>query len=206
MLSPALLLHSDVPDPYRLARRSLRLHPGSRSGAALPIPSRPGKGIPQSYECTEKLSFAPGAADRCWLIPAFAHPGGYAGLQPGFGAAHAQAMRDYPRTAVVAAMLHDDTRGVVSVSRHGLPVVHYALSEPDAQSLLRGLHAAAEILLAAGAQEVMVPLARPLLARSVADLAPLLRHRYRPLDPAADLGASDGQPADGPRCQARRGR
>lgn len=183
VLSPALLLHSDVPDPYQLAGRSLRLHPGVAVGGCFADPVEAWKGIPQSYECTEKLSFAPGAADRCWLIPAFAHPGGYAGLQPGFGAAHAQAMRDYPRTAVVAAMLHDDTRGVVSVSRKGQPVVHYALSEPDARSLLRGLHAAAEILLAAGAQEVMVPLARPLLARSVADLAPLLSHRYRPLDP-----------------------
>jgi choline dehydrogenase-like flavoprotein len=29
----------------------------------------------------------------------------------------------------------------------------------------------------------MVPLARPLIARRVEDLAPLLTHRYRPIDP-----------------------
>lgn len=183
VMSPALLLHSDVPDPHKQAGRSLRLHPGVAVGGRFAEPVEAWKGIPQSYECTEKLQFHDGAEDRCWLIPAFAHPGGFAGLQPGFGKAHAQAMRDYAHTAVVAAMLHDESRGIVTAGRDADAQVHYELSQADARSLLRGVHAAAEILLAAGAEHVMVPLARPLIARRVEDLAPLLTHRYRPIDP-----------------------
>jgi choline dehydrogenase-like flavoprotein len=139
--------------------------------------------VPQSYECTEKLKLEPGARDRSWLIPAFAHPGGYAGIQPGFGKTHAAFMSSYPKTAVVAAMLHDETRGEVSADRHGRPKVRYELSADDATALWRGVHAAAEILLAAGARQVMVPLQTPLIARTTGELAPLLRHNYRPLDP-----------------------
>lgn len=183
VLSPALLLHSDVPDPHKLAGRSLRLHPGVAVGGCFSDLVEAWKGIPQAYECTEKLSFSDGAQDRCWLIPAFAHPGGFAGLQPGFGKQHAEAMRAYAKTAVVAAMLHDDTKGIVSIDRKGRAKVDYALTDSDAKSLLRGVRAAAEILLAAGAQEVMIPLARPLLIRRPEDLSVLDSHRYRPLDP-----------------------
>lgn len=181
--SAALLRHSELPDPYRIAGRSLRLHPGVAVAGQFDEAIEAWTGVPQSYECTEKLSFEPGARDRSWLIPAFAHPGGYAGIQPGFGRRHAELMHAYPRTAVVAAMLHDETRGEVSTDRHGRPRVRYEISKDDAAALWRGVHAAAEILLAAGARQVMVPLAAPLIARTTAELAPLLRHEYRPLDP-----------------------
>ena len=181
--SAALLRHSDVPDPHRVAGRSLRLHPGVAVAGQFDELVEGWIGVPQSFECTEKLSLAPGASDRSWLIPAFAHPGGYAGIQPGFGQTHAAFMRAYPHTAVVAAMLHDETRGEVSADRHGRPKIRYELSREDAAALWRGVHAAAEILLAAGAKQVMVPLGTPLVARTVAELAPLLRHKYRPLDP-----------------------
>lgn len=181
--SAALLRHSGVPDPHRVAGRSLRLHPGVAVAGQFDEVIEAWTGVPQSFECTEKLSFEPGARDRSWLIPAFAHPGGYAGIQPGFGQRHAAFMRAYPKTAVVAAMLHDETRGEVSADRHGRPKIRYELTADDAVALWRGVHAAAEILLAAGARQVMVPLATPLVARTAAELAPLLRHRYRPLDP-----------------------
>src|SRR5205807_1297299 len=89
------------------------------------------RGIPQSYECTEKLSFEPGALDRSWLLCAFAHPGGFAAMLPGIGDGHARLMREYRRTAVVTAMLHDETRGEVAVDRHGRPAIRYALSPDD---------------------------------------------------------------------------
>ncbi len=183
VLSPALLLHSEVPDPHKQAGRSLRLHPGVAVGGCFSESIEAWKGIPQAYECTEKLSFSDGAQDRCWLIPAFAHPGGFAGLQPGFGKQHALAMLDYARTAVVAAMLHDETKGVVSVDRKGRALCEYSLTPSDARSLFRGVRAAAEILLAAGAKQVMIPLAKPLLASTTQELAPLDSQKYRPLDP-----------------------
>jgi choline dehydrogenase-like flavoprotein len=181
--SAVLHRRSGLPDPHGLAGRGLRLHPGVAVAGLMDEPIEGWRGIPQSYECTEKLSLAPGARDRCWLLSAFAHPGGFAASLPGIGREHAHLMREYARTAVVAAMLHDESSGEVAVDRHGRPKIRYELSADDAQALLRGLHAAAEILFAAGARQVMVPLARPLLATRPADLAPLLSHRYQPLDP-----------------------
>lgn len=181
--SAVLFDRSGLPDPHRTAGRSLRLHPSLAVAGWFDQPVEAWRGIPQSFECTEKLSYTPGAVDRCWLIPAFAHPAGFSGLLPGFGRAHAAAMQSYARVAALAAMLHDETRGEVDSDRHGRPRIRYALSPADATALLRGVQAAGEVLFAAGAQQVLVPLARPLVARQPAELTALLAHRYRPLDP-----------------------
>ena len=183
ILSPALLLQSRVPDPHQQLGRSLRLHPGVAVGGLFSETVNAWQGIPQSYECTEKLDFSEGATDRCWLIPVAAHPGAFAGLLPGFGASHAAAMRNYARTACVAAMLHDETKGTVRVDGNGLPVIDYAPNRQDAQALLRGISAAAHILLAAGAQQVTIPFAQPLTLRSPDELSQIEAHRYRPFDP-----------------------
>jgi choline dehydrogenase-like flavoprotein len=183
VLSPVLLLDSQVPDPHRQIGQRLRLHPGVAVGGCFPEKIEAWKGIPQTYECTEKLDFSDGAVDRCWLIPVFAHPGGLAGLQPGFGTTHAKAMRSYSHMAAVAAMLHDETKGTVRSAGHGRPTLDYALTPADASALLRGIRAAAQILLAAGAEEITVPFARPLLVRTEKDLEDIERHRVRPLDP-----------------------
>ncbi len=181
--SAALALKSECPDPHRQLGRSLRLHPGVAVAGLFDEVIEGWSGIPQSYECTEKLRFEPGAADRSWILTAFAHPGGFASLAPGFGAAHAQAMRDYPRTAVVAAMLHDETCGQVALGRAGRLHIRYELSGDDQRALWRGVAACAEILLAAGARQVMVPFATPIYVKTGADLAAITAHRYRPLDP-----------------------
>jgi len=181
--SAALLHRSGISDPHRVAGRSLRLHPSVAVAGIFDQRIEAWRGIPQSFECTEKLSFQPGARDRCWLIPAFAHPAGFAGLLPGFGPSHAARMRSYPQVAALAAMLHDETRGEVTSDRHGRASIRYPLSADDAAALLRGMQAAGEVLFAAGAKEVLVPLATPLVARTAQDLARLPQHRYRPLDP-----------------------
>lgn len=181
--SAVLMGRSDIADPHRVAGRSLRLHPSLAVAGVFDHPVEAWRGIPQSFECTEKLSFQPGALDRTWLIPAFAHPAGFAGLLPGFGPGHAQRMRDYPRIAALAAMLHDETRGEVTCDRHGRPRIRYELSPADAKALFRGVQAAGEVLFAAGARQVLVPLATPAIAHHPGDLARLASHRYRPMDP-----------------------
>lgn len=181
--SATLLRASDIPDPHRVAGRSLRLHPAIAVAGIFPEAIDAWHGIPQSYECTQLLSFAPGARDRTWLIPAFAHPGAFAGLLPGFGTDHARAMRDYRHVAALAAMLHDETRGEVRPGRDGRPQIRYRLTTADADALWRGVRGAAEVLFAAGAGQVLVPLSTPLVARRMSDLDALARHRYRPLDP-----------------------
>ena len=182
--SAALALQSGLPNPSARVGRGLHLHPGAAVAGVFDEVVEGWNGIPQSWECTEKLSFddAPANDDRSWIIAAFAHPIGLASSLPGFGAAHMRLMRLYPRLAVLAAMLHDRSEGRVTVSG-GRPVVEYALDAGDQRALLKGMTACAEILLAAGARQVMVPFAEPLTLSSASELVRIAAHGYRPLDP-----------------------
>ncbi|HEX9102563.1 MAG TPA: GMC family oxidoreductase [Polyangia bacterium] len=182
--SAALALASGLPDPSGRVGRGLRLHPGAAIAGVFDEIVEGWNGIPQSWECTEKLRFddAPDNDDRAWIIAAFAHPIGLASSLPGFGAAHMKLMRLYPRIAIVAAMLHDRSEGSVALSG-GRPVVKYALDGGDARALSRGMAAAAEILFAAGARQVIVPFADPLVLSSPTELPRIVARGYRPLDP-----------------------
>jgi choline dehydrogenase-like flavoprotein len=155
--SAALAWRSGLPDPYDQLGRGLRLHPGGVVAGRFPRAIDAAQGIPQSYECTEFLSFEPGSDKRVWIIPAFAHPIGTAATLPGFGGTHMAAMRDYNRLAVLTPMVHDETSGRVTVTRDGRPVIRYAMNESDREQLAKGLLACARLLFAAGAREVTIP-------------------------------------------------
>ena len=183
--SAALALASGLPDPSGRVGRGLRLHPGAAIAGVFDEIIEGWNGIPQSWECTEKLRYdeAPGNDDRTWILTAFAHPIGMASSMPGFGPAHMKLMRLYPRIAVLAAMLHDRSEGSIGVSSGGRPVVKYALDAADQRALLGGMRACAEILFAAGARQVIVPFASPLVLSSTRELDSIVAHGYRPLDP-----------------------
>jgi choline dehydrogenase-like flavoprotein len=155
--SAALALRSAVPDPYGLLGRGLRLHPGAIVAGRFDREIAGWRGIPQSYECTEHLDHAEGSDRRVWIVPAFAHPIGAAASLTGFGGAHMTSMREYPRLAVLSAMVHDETSGQVLVDRDGRPILRYAMSEADRGQLARGLAACARLMLAAGARDVTIP-------------------------------------------------
>jgi len=182
--SALLAQKSGLPDPSGRVGRGLHLHPGAAVAGVFDEIIEGWNGIPQSWECTEKLRFddAPDNDDRAWIITAFAHPIGLASSLPGFGAAHMTLMRLYPRIAVLAAMLHDRSEGRVAVDGER-PVVKYALDGGDVRALVRGMAACAEILFAAGARQVIVPYAEPLVLSSVSELGRVAARGYRPLDP-----------------------
>jgi choline dehydrogenase-like flavoprotein len=178
--SAALALASGLPDPYERLGRGLRLHPGGVVAGHFDRAIDAAQGIPQSYECTELLSFEPGSDKRVWIIPAFAHPIGTAASLPGFGAAHMTAMRAYNRLAVLTAMVHDETSGRVTVTGEGRPVLSYAMTEGDREQLAKGLLACAKLLFAAGAREVTIPAVHPVRASSEAGLGDALARLARP--------------------------
>ena len=182
--SARLALQSKLPDPQAAVGRSLRLHPGGAVAGIFDEPVEGWVGIPQSYECTEKLRFDEDEAnlDRAWIIPAFAHPVGLGNALPGFGAAHMARMRLYPRIAIFVAMLHDRSEGTVSVERGRLHI-RYVLNASDQRALLRGMRACAELMFAAGARRVLVPFAQPLELDDPSRLQEIDARGYRPLDP-----------------------
>jgi len=182
--SAALALASGVPDPNMQQGQRLHIHPG---GAVAGVFDRPGdseilgwRGIPQSYECTEWIDFAEKSDRRVWITTAFAHPIGTASMIPGFGAAHMRAMRNYPRLAVLTAMVHDETEGRVYVDRDGRPAIRYKMEPSDRAQLAQGLRACASLLLAAGAREVIVPAIPTRTIRATADIASIDASWVRP--------------------------
>ena len=180
--SAALARRSGLPDPHARLGRGLRMHPGGVVAGRFDDPILAQRGIPQSYECTEHLSFEEGSDRRVWIVPAFAHPIGTAATLPGFGAAHMRAMRSYGHLAVLTAMVHDETSGEVDVDAEGSPVIRYAMTEPDRVQLAKGLVACARLLLAAGAREVTIPGVPAMRVQSSAELDRLDTSFLRPHD------------------------
>ena len=121
--SAALARRSGLPDPYGQLGRGLRMHPAGVVAGRFDERIEGWRGIPQSYECTELLSFDEGSDRRVWIVPAFAHPIGAAATLPGFGAEHMRAMRQYGHLAVLTAMVHDETAGEVAVDEDGEPII-----------------------------------------------------------------------------------
>lgn len=167
--SAYLALRSDLPNPHRITGSGLRMHPGGIVAGIFDEEIAAHRGIPQSYECTELLSFEEKSEKRTWIVPAFAHPIGTAAIMPGFGAAHMTRMRDYTNIAVLTAMLHDETSGFVVPEDRG-PQLHYRMIEADRSALARGLVASAKLLFAAGAKRVVIPAIRPVELNSEKEL------------------------------------
>jgi choline dehydrogenase-like flavoprotein len=176
--SAALALQSGLPGEIG---RTLRLHPGAAVAGLFDETIEGWWGIPQSWECTEQLRFDD-ELRRAWIITAFAHPVGMAAMLPGFGAAHMEMMRLYPRLAVFAAMLHDRTAGTVTLEK-GRPQIRYQLNAGDQRALLHGMESCAQLLFAAGARKVYVPFAETMELTSPSEVAKISTHGYRPLDP-----------------------
>ena len=168
--SAALARASHVPDPHGLIGKRLRMHPGGVVAGRFKDPVSGDKGIPQSYECTEHLSFEEGSDKRVWITTAFAHPIGTASVLPGFGAKHMSMMRSYRHFSVLTAMLHDESTGEVYLGSDGRPAIRYEMNRSDCLQLQKGLRACAELLFAAGAEEVVIPATPQVIVKSRRDL------------------------------------
>jgi len=178
--SAALALASGLPDPHQQLGKKLRMHPGAVVAGVFDRELTSVYGVPQSYECTELLSFEEGSKKRIWIVTAFAHPIATAASMSGFGAAHMRSMRDYGKLAVLTAMLHDDTAGQVMLTSDGRPRIRYSLSSDDREQLAKGVVACARILFAAGAREVVVPAVPPVRLRAASELDQLDTSFVRP--------------------------
>ncbi len=172
--TPLLLQRSGVANPYNLIGSRLHLHPGVAALGEFEQPVRSWQGIPQSYECTEFLSFAPAARaedeKRIWMIAGSAHPAGAASMLPGFGDEHATWMEKLPHLGCISAMVHDSTRGTVARKGEFGADLNYVLNSADRAQLATGLREAARILLAAGAREAVIPFVTPLRVRNMGEL------------------------------------
>lgn len=168
--TPALLLRSEVPDPHALVGSRLHLHPGAAVAGIFADEVVGWTGIPQSYECTEFLDFAPGSERRVWITTAFAHPVGASAILGAFGTEHARFLQHYPRLAALLPMLHDETSGRVRPRGNYGVEIDYWPGAADRAQLALGVRECARLLLAAGAKTAIVPLAAPIEIERLEDV------------------------------------
>jgi len=158
--SPALLLRSEAPDPYRRLGLRTFLHPTVISAALFDARVDGYAGAPQSVYSDHFLERDPidGPLGFKLEVPPL-HPVLFASTLPGFGPVHADLMRQFAHAHVQIALLrdgfHPESRGgSVALGSDGTPVLDYPLTPVIWDGVRRALLAMAEIQFAAGAKAV----------------------------------------------------
>jgi choline dehydrogenase-like flavoprotein len=175
--TPVLLARSGLGGASGQLGRNLVLHPATAAFALMDEIVDMARGVPQSFYVDE-------FAREGIMFEGVAGPPAYAALAlPLSGDRHAAAMASYPRLAQCGLMVSDSSRGRVSVpgprppgsgqfglgsigigwrarlsGRGGRPLIRYDLLDGDLAKFRTGLARLGELLHAAGAREVYLPL------------------------------------------------
>jgi len=161
--SPAVLLRSGLTLPA--LGRHLALHPATAVLAEMEQEVRPWTGTVQAHYSDQFADLDSGYGFKFETAPV--HPSLQALAAPWESALqHRERMATLPHTALIGILLRDRFGGRVTVDREGVAVVQYRLSRYDRAHLRRAIAAAAEVLEAAGAKNIWLPLARAVSYRS----------------------------------------
>jgi choline dehydrogenase-like flavoprotein len=160
--SPALLLRSKAPDPNRLLGKRTFLHPTLISAAVFPQRVDGYAGAPQTVYSDHFLHTQAIDGPLGYKLEAPPlHPVLLSTTMTGFGAQHAEMMRQFPHLQGMLALLrdgfHPDSQGgAVQLTGEGAPLLDYPLNDPLWDGARRALLTMAEIQFAAGAGGVQV--------------------------------------------------
>lgn len=158
--SPALLMRSDAPDPYRLLGKRTFLHPTVISAALFDRKVEGFSGAPQTIYSDHFLDTHPIDGPIGYKLEAPPlHPLLFASTMHGFGAQHATMMKQFANTHAQLALLRDGFHeqsigGTVELKDDGSPVLDYQISDFVWDGVRRALLTMAEIQFAAGARKV----------------------------------------------------
>ena len=158
--SPALLLRSGLPDPHKRLGSRTFLHPVVLSSAVFERTVAGWDGAPQSMYTDHFLDVAPVDGPIGYKLEAPPlHPVIASTTLPGFGAPQAAAMKNFPNTHALLALLRDGfheqaSGGQVKLRSDGTPVLDYPLTPFVMEGARRALLSMAEIQFAAGARKV----------------------------------------------------
>ena len=174
ILTPILLARSGLGRGSGQLGRNLSIHPATAVRAVFDEPVGLWDGVPQSYYVD---AFA---ADGIMLEGIAGPPDHLAFSTPRTGDEHRELMLAAGRTSMFGVMVSDSSRGRVRALA-GRPQIRYDLLAEDAARFKRGLAALADIYWAAGAREIVLPVAGMPTLRD-GDSGPLHAHAVRPAD------------------------
>ncbi len=159
--SPALLLRSEAPDVSQLLGRRTFLHPVVASAAVMPQKVEAWQGAPQTIYSDHFLDTQPIDGPIGYKLEAPPlHPVIFASTVSGFGASHAELLRQFPNTHVLLALMRDGFHeqaagGRVKLRGDGSAALDYPLTDFVMDGARRALLSMAEIQFASGAQRVL---------------------------------------------------
>ncbi len=156
--TPALLLRSGLGERNPNVGRGLQLHSSLYVAARFPEPVHGYYGPTMLWGITEFADVFGHGGPGFMLENTAVHPVATAMALPGFGSRHEAAMRALPYLARTVVLLRDRARGRIELDAAGRGRFHYALRAEDLARLREGVVAAARCYLAAGAEEVYLPL------------------------------------------------
>ncbi|MBI3892668.1 MAG: GMC family oxidoreductase [Candidatus Wallbacteria bacterium] len=176
VFTPILLSESGLLKGNRHAGKHLRIHPASRVIGLFDREIKGHIGVPQSYHVT-------GLMPRD-LVPEgiFVPPFLLAPAVPGMGRGHLELMKQYPRMGLIGYRVIDSGEGRVAGTVMGMANVKYDLSPQDTRKLVEAMQASGEILFAAGAKRVWLPVFGRGEAGSVDELRRLLSRPVAAVD------------------------
>ena len=158
--SPALLMRSTAPDPHGLLGKRTFLHPTLISSALFEQRIEGWNGAPQSIYSDHYLHLAPLDGPMGYkLESAPLHPVIMASTLVGHGREQAAALKQFPHSQVLLALLRDgfneqSVGGSVGLKRDGSAVLDYPLNDFVMDGARRAFLSMAELQFAAGAKSV----------------------------------------------------
>jgi len=151
--TPLLLARSGLGGASGALGRHLTVHPATAVWGVFDEPVDMSRGVPQSYYVDE---FAP----EGFVLEGIAGPPDYLAMAAPFaGDRLRELMLGHRHVGQCGMMISDHSRGRVA-SVLGRPVVRYDLDARDAATVHAGLLRLAELMWAAGARRVVLPVAR----------------------------------------------
>ena len=163
--TPVLLRKSGLGSPH--LGRHLTVHPAVRIGALFDERVEGWDGALQSVFSDHFLK------DGIWLNGVYTAVNVLAAAFPGIGPEHRRLVKQVPNLAFFGAMVHDEGGGQVRRWLSREPLVLYRMIRRDKERLVRGIKILAEMALAAGAREVLLPIFGTSTVKRREDLAAL---------------------------------
>lgn len=175
--TPALLLRSGL-----AAGAGLQFHSSAYVTARFAEPILGFFGPTMAYAVTEFADVHGHTGPGYMLENVTVAPTTTAASLPGFGAGHERAMAALPHLARSVVVLRDETRGRLALDRDGAPRIAYDPLAHDLARLRDAIGRLARLYLAAGAEEIWLPIEGYGPVRREADLAALAARALGPRD------------------------
>ncbi|MBI2060008.1 MAG: GMC family oxidoreductase [Nitrospirae bacterium] len=171
--TPGILLRSRLEGRHDTAGKFLTMHTHTFCYGIMDEPVHLYYGAPQTIAIMEFADVL-GRRGPGFIIEALGvHTVNFAMLGYGIGEMHAEQMKKLDHLAMADAILRDRTRGYVELTDAGLSMAVYEYTAGDLALIRESVKRTAECLLAAGAQNVVLPGSRlgPISSRDLLDEA-----------------------------------